>query len=154
MKVRHLFPSVAVLSLIGAAAVTTPAFAADAPAAAKASADKPIERADARIKELHDSLQITPDQEAKFNKLADVMRDNAKQMSAAVEKRHEAKQTASALDDLKAYQAITQVHADGLKALIPAFEDLYGTLSDTQKATADNLFKHGMGGGKHRKKAT
>lgn len=154
MKLRHLLSSLAVLSLVGAAAVTTPAFAADAPTAAKATADKPVERADARIKELHDALKITPDQEAKFGKVADAMRDNAKEMSAAVEKREEAKQTTSALDDLKAYQQITQVHLDGLKALIPAFEDLYGTLSDTQKATADDLFKHGMGGGKHRRKAT
>jgi len=154
MKLRQLLPSLAVLCLLGGPAVTAPAFAAEAAAPDKAAANKPIERADARIKELHDALKITPDQEAKFGKLADVMRDNAKEMSAAVEKRHEAKQTTSALDDLKAYQAITQVHADGLKALIPAFEDLYGTLSDTQKATADQLFKHGMGGGKHRQKAT
>ena len=154
MKFKQIFPSLAVLSLVGAAAVAAPAFAADAPTAAKAAADKPAERADERIKALHDALKITPDQEAKFGKVADAMRDNAKEMSAAVEKREAAKQTTSALDDLKAYQAITQVHLDGLKALIPAFEDLYGTLSDTQKATADDLFRHGMGGGKHRRKAT
>ena len=154
MKRRHLFPSLAVLSLVGAAAVTVPAFAADAPPSAKATVDKPIERADERIKQLHDQLKITPDQESKFGTLADVMRDNAKDMSAAVEKREEAKQTTSALDDLKAYQVVAQAHADGLKALVPAFEDLYKSLSDTQKAQADELFKNGPSGRKHGRKAS
>jgi len=154
MKFRHLFPSLAVLSLAGVAAMTPAAFAADAPATAKATAEKPAERADERIKQLHDALKITPDQEAKFGKLADVMRDNAKEMGDAVEKREAAKQTTSALDDLKAYQAVAQAHADGLKALVPAFENLYGALSDTQKAQADELFKHGPNGGKHKHKAS
>jgi len=82
------------------------------------------------------------------------MRDNAKEMGDAVEKREAAKQTTSALDDLKAYQAVAQAHADGLKALVPAFENLYGALSDTQKAQADELFKHGPNGGKHKHKAS
>ena len=154
MNYRHLFPSLAALSLVGAAAMMPAAFAADAPAAAKATAEQPAERADERIKQLHDALKITPDQEAKFGKLADVMRDNAKEMGDAVEKREAAKQTTTALDDLKAYQAVAQAHADGLKALVPAFENLYGALSDTQKVQADELFKHGPNGGKHRHKAS
>ena len=149
MKFRHLFPSLAVLSLVGTAAITMPAFAADTPIAARASKESPSVRADDRFKQLHEQLQITSDQETKFGKLADVMRDNAKEMDDAVEKRQAAKGTTSALDDLKAYQAVAQAHADGLKALVPAFEDLYKTLSDTQKAQADELFKHGPGGGKH-----
>jgi protein CpxP len=150
MKYGHLFSTLAVLSLLAATAMNTPALAAAAPAAAKSdAAEKPAERADERIKQLHDALKITPDQEAKFGKLADVMRDNAKEMSEAIEKREAAKQTTSALDDLKAYQAVAQAHADGLKALVPAFENLYGALSDTQKVEADELFKNGPNGGKH-----
>jgi protein CpxP len=150
-KFRHLFPSLAVLSLVGAAALATPpAFAADATTASdKAAAQKPIDRADERIKQLHEALKITPDQEPKFDKLADVMRDNAKEMSAAVEKRSAAEKTTTALDDLKAYQTIAQAHADGLKNLVPAFETLYGALSDQQKKEADQLFIHGPGEGKH-----
>jgi Spy/CpxP family protein refolding chaperone len=150
-KFRHLLPSLAVLGLVGAAAVATPpAFAADTTTASdKAAAQKPIDRADERIKQLHDSLKITPDQEAKFDKLADVMRDNAKEMSAAVEKRSAAEKTTTALDDLKAYQTIAQAHADGLKNLVPAFETLYSALSDPQKKEADELFIHGPGEGKH-----
>ncbi len=150
-KFRYLLPSLAVLGLVGAAAVATPpAFAAGTTTASdKAAAQKPIDRADERIKQLHDSLKITPDQEPKFDKLADVMRDNAKEMSAAVEKRSAAEKTTTALDDLKAYQTIAQAHADGLKNLVPAFETLYSALSDPQKKEADELFIHGPGEGKH-----
>lgn len=145
-KIKYLLPSLAVLSLVGAASVAIPSvvFAADKPTAEdKAEAQKPINHAEDRIKEIHDKLHITADQEPKFGKLADVMRDNAKEMSAAVEKREAAEKTATALDDLKAYQAIAQAHADGLKNLVPAFEALYSGLSDSQKKEADVLFTHG-----------
>ena len=147
----QFLPSLAVLGLVGATAFATPqAFAADTMTPSdKAAAQKPIDRADDRIKHLHDALKITPDQESKFDKLADVMRDNAKEMSAAVEKRSAAEKTTTALDDLKAYQTIAQAHADGLKNLVPAFESLYGALSDTQKKEADELFIHGPGDGRH-----
>jgi protein CpxP len=145
-KLKYLFPSLAVLSLAGAGTIAVPASFA---AGTEAAAQKPIDRADERIKQLHDSLKITPEQEPKFDKLADVMRDNAKEMSEAVEKRSEAQKTTTALDDLKAYQAVAEAHADGLKHLVPAFETLYSALSDTQKKEADELFIHGPGEGKH-----
>jgi hypothetical protein len=154
MNCKYLFPSLAALSLVGAVAVASPsAFAAAAPSDQMA-ARKPIDRADERIKQLHESLKITPDQEPKFDKLADVMRDNAKEMSAAVEKRSQAEKTTTALDDLKAYQEVAQAHADGLKNLVPAFETLYGALSDAQKKEADELFIHGPGSGKHGHKSS
>jgi hypothetical protein len=145
-KIKYLLPSLAVLSLVGAASIVAPsvAFAADKMTAVdKAEAQKPIDHAEERIKEIHAKLHITADQEAKFGKLADVMRDNAKSMSEAVEKREAAEKTTSAIDDLKAYQAIAQAHADGLKELVPAFETLYSGLSDTQKKEADELFTQG-----------
>jgi len=135
----------AVLALVGAAAAATPstAFAADsATTSDKAAAQKPIDHADDRIKQLHTELKITPDQEPKFEKLADVMRENAKDMSGEVEKSEAAKKTSGALDDLKVYQERVQVHADGLKKLVPAFEGLYAVLSDEQKKEADEMFAH------------
>jgi hypothetical protein len=95
---------------------------------------------------LHDKLEITADQEKAFGKLADVMRDNAKNMDEALAKREAAEKTASALDDLKAYQATAQAHADNVKELIPAFESLYAVLNDQQKHEADALFVPGKGG--------
>ena len=145
-KISFLMPSLAILSLVGAASVAVPsvAFAADTLTHAdKAEMQKPIDHAEDRIKSIHDQLKITADQEPKFGKLADVMRANAKEMSEAVEKREMAEKTATALDDLKAYQAIAEAHADGLKELVPAFEGLYSVLSDGQKKEADALFTHG-----------
>jgi protein CpxP len=145
-KIRYLLPSLAILSLVGAASVVAPsvAFAADnLTTEDKAAMQKPIDHAEDRIKQIHEELHITADQEAKFGKLADVMRANAKDMSEAVEKREMAEKTATAIDDLKAYQKIAQAHADGLKDLVPAFEGLYGVLSESQKKEADQLFTHG-----------
>ena len=144
-KFKFLFPSLAVLGLVGAGAVVTPsfAFAADSMAASdKAAAHSPVDRADERIKQLHTELKITPDQEPKFEKLADVMRENAKDMSSEVEKTDAAKKTAGALDYLKAYPERIQGQADGLKKLVPAFEGLYAVLSDEQKKGADEMFAH------------
>jgi protein CpxP len=156
-KFRYLLPSLVVLGLVGAASVTLPsvAFAADKTTVSdNNAAQKPVDHADARIKELHTELKITADQEPQFEKLAEVMRDNAKEMSAAVEKTEAAKKTPSALDDLKAYQERVQVHADGLKNLIPAFEGLYTVLSDEQKKSADEMFSHTGGEHKHGHKAS
>ena len=147
-KIRHLLPSLAILSLVGAASVAVPsiAYAEDnLTTSDKAAMQKPIDHAEERIKEIHDKLHITASQEAKFGKLADVMRANGKDMSEAVEKREMAEKTTTALDDLKAYQKIAQAHADGLKDLVPAFEGLYGELSDSQKKEADELFSNGPG---------
>jgi hypothetical protein len=135
----------------GFAAMPSVTFAAaNSPMAAK---ETPSDKADDRIKELHEKLGITGDQEKPFAKLADVMRDNAKNMDEVMEKREAAQQTSSALDDLKAYQATAQAHADNVKELIPAFEALYATLNDEQKQQADSLFIPGKHGGKGKKAA-
>jgi protein CpxP len=144
-KIKYLLPSLAVLSLVGAASVATSsvAFAADKlTTEEKAEVQKPIDHAEDRIKEIHQKLHITADQEPTFGKLADVMRDNAKNMSDAVEKHERAERTTSAIDDLKAYQTVADTHADNLKKLVPAFEALYDSLSASQKKEADVLFTH------------
>jgi hypothetical protein len=152
-NLRYFLPSLALLAIAGTVTVVAPSFAADAPAASKASMSHE-EKADDRIKEIHDKLSITGDQEKAFGKLADVMRDNAKNMDEAVAKQEAAEKTASALDDLKAYQATAQAHADNVKELIPAFESLYAVLNDDQKKEADSLFVPGKGGaGKKAKKS-
>jgi hypothetical protein len=145
-KLRYLLPSIALLAMAGTATVAAPSFAADAGAMSGKASTSHEEKTDDRIKMLHDKLGITGDQEKPFGKLADVMRDNAKNMDEALAKREEAEKTASALDDLKAYQATAQAHADNVKELIPAFESLYAVLNDHQKQEADALFVPGKGG--------
>ena len=106
-----------------------------------------VDRTEARIKDLQARLKITPAQEDLWNKVTQVMRDNAKTMEALHQARIEKAKTMTTVEDLKSYSEITQAHADGLKNFIPVFEALYGGMSDDQKKDADTLFRYGS----HRK---
>jgi periplasmic protein CpxP/Spy len=99
------------------------------------------ENVEQRITQLHSELKITSDQEAKWNAVAQAMRDNAANMEKLVaEKRQQAPQNLTAVDDLKTYQEFTQAHLDGLKNLTSAFETLYDSMPDQQKKNADEVF--------------
>jgi len=108
------------------------------PPPAKRSA---VDRTEARINDLHGTLKITPAQEELWNNLAQVMRDEAKTMDALIKTRTEIGKSMNAVEDLKSYAQITEAHAEGLKKFVPAFEALYGSMSDEQKKNADVLFK-------------
>lgn len=95
---------------------------------------------EARIKYLHSSLNITPEQETLWNNVAQVMLDNAKTMEELIKVRAEAKATVTPVDDLKSYSAIADGHADGLRKFIPAFEALYASMSEDQQKNAHKLF--------------
>ena len=98
------------------------------------------DRVETRIQTLHDKLGITSDQEDSWKAVADTMRDNEQSIHALIKERHENKTDMTAVDDLKSYEAIAKEHVDGLDKLIPAFETLYGSMSDAQKANADKVF--------------
>ena len=116
-----------------------PAPAAPSPRpAAKASR---ADRVEARITMLHTKLAITPAQEPAWQTLTQVMRANEQTMEALTKARGDKARTMTAVDDLKSYAEITTAHAEGLKKFIPAFETLYGSMSDAQKAQADTLFR-------------
>jgi glutamine synthetase adenylyltransferase len=106
-----------------------------------ANAEEKAETVEQRITKLHAELKITPDQEAKWNPVAQAMRDNAANMEKLIaEKRKQAPQNMSAVDDLKTYQEFAQAHVDGLKNLTSAFSSLYDSMSDQQKKNADQVF--------------
>ena len=94
------------------------------------------------INDLHATLKITPAEEAQWNEVASTMRENAKALDAAIDKRAANAATASAIDDLNAYADIAQAHANGVKKLSSAFSGLYSAMSDEQKKTADKVFNH------------
>jgi hypothetical protein len=119
-----------------AAAPETPA--TPAPAASKMTAMQQKD-VDAHIKKLHDQLKITPAQEGDWQKVAQVMEDNAASMSSLMQDR-DSHTTMTAIDDLKSYQAITAAHADGLKNLVNSFEQLYDEMSPDQQKNADMVF--------------
>jgi hypothetical protein len=100
-----------------------------------------LARVEARITELHAKLHITPAQEDLWQQVAAVMRDNAKTLDALMQTQAAQARTITALDDLKAYSAIADAHAEGLKKSLAVFEPLYASLSDAQKHQADTLVR-------------
>ncbi len=99
------------------------------------------DRVEARIKDLHERLKITKDEEDQFNQVAQVMRENAKTEDDLIKTRTANADKMSAIDNLKSYSDITQAHAEGVKKFVPIFQTLYDKLSDAQKKTADTLFR-------------
>lgn len=95
------------------------------------------------IKQLHDQLKITPEQEALWNNVAEIMRSNDEKIDVLVKERHDKASTMNAVEDLRSYGKVTETHAADIKTFITAFERLYDSMPVTQKATADNVFRTG-----------
>ncbi len=96
---------------------------------------------EARIKTLHERLKIKPEQEAAFNNVAQVMRDNDAAMKNLRQQKAANLESANALDQVNSYAAVVDTHADGIHKFIPAFKSLYDSLSDEQKKAADATFR-------------
>jgi periplasmic protein CpxP/Spy len=112
------------------------------PVATQATSDK-AETVEARIASLHAELKITPDEDTKWNGVAQAMRENVANLEKLVaEKRTQAPQNMTALDDLMTYQKFAQAHVDGLKNLTAAFKSLYDSMPDVQKKNADQVFRN------------
>jgi hypothetical protein len=132
-----------------AASSTAPSSATTShPAVRKTAATKPTSRTDLvgqRIKQLHAQLHITPDQEAKWATVAQVMQDNAGKIDQLTLQRSQNLSTMNAVDDLKSYRDIAQAHADGMQQLITAFQDVYDQMTPDQKKNADVVFSRAQG---------
>jgi protein CpxP len=141
--------SIAATALLGASLLATPltaAYAADTAATAQQgdakAATAPAETVEQRITKLHAELKITPAEDAKWNNVAQAMRENAAAMEKLVAARAvQAPSSMTAVDDLKNYEKYAQAHVDGLKNLIASFETLYADFPDAQKKTADQVFQ-------------
>jgi periplasmic protein CpxP/Spy len=148
--------SVAAASLVGAIVLATPLFAASgdsmnttrsgAPSsreemASNAPDSSASETVETHIKELHKKLKITDAQKTQWDALAQVMRDNAQKMAELEKRRSADAKSMTAVDVVKSYSEVIDAHEDGMKKFIPAFEDLYNSLSDSQKKIADALFR-------------
>jgi len=96
---------------------------------------------EAHIRDLHKKLQITDAQKPQWDALAQVMRDNAQKMVDLEKRRVADSKTMTAVDVVKSYAEVIDAHEDGMKKFIPAFEDLYNSMSDSQKKIADSLFR-------------
>ena len=129
--------------LIGSAYAQSPAPSAasrgSTPAKARSDGSANV---DAHINDLHAKLEITPAEEAQWAAVAQAMRGSATELDAAIDKREAGRTTATAVDDLNAYGAIAQAHANGVKALAASFDPLYAAMPDDQKQVADDVFGH------------
>jgi periplasmic protein CpxP/Spy len=152
LQLLHPARSLVAATLLGAALFAGPVAAASTEQLAQANPSQPPkstakpkvaltpeQRAEARIKGLHDRLKITPAQETQWNAVAQAMRDSEQSVRQAIEQRQRAS-ALTAIDDLKAYQAISEAHAQGVQKLIPPFQALYAAMSDEQKKNADAYF--------------
>lgn len=144
-------------TLFGAVVFVTPSFAADGQNAvqpkshivlASASSEKAVRTeapgpaaVEAHIKELRSKLKITEAEEPQWNNLCQVMRDNAQAMLDLQKQRAADAQSMNAVDVIKSYESVIEAHEEGMKKFVPAFEAFYNTLSDSQKATADSMFR-------------
>jgi protein CpxP len=133
---------------------TTPATAsAPAPAAASASATHRDTMVERRITELHAKLKITPAEQKPFDDFAQAMRDNATRMDQLVSDHRTMAQTATAVDQLKAYSDMAQAHAEEVSHLVTPFSTLYAALSPEQKKMADQSFRDFANGQQGRRAA-
>ena len=142
--------AILVSALVSGGAIAQMPSAAASPHASPGTQGSAMPDADAKrdaavekhIKDLHTKLMITPAEESQWSQVAATMRDNAKELDRAIDKRAENTSSATAVDDLNAYADIAQAHANGVKKLASAFSGLYSAMSDDQKKTADALFSH------------
>jgi type II secretory pathway pseudopilin PulG len=110
-----------------------------------------VEHTEAQIKQLQSTLKITEDQEELWNKLTQVMRENAKDMDALNKDRVENTKPMNAVEHMKLHSQITEVHLAQVKKLIPPFEAFYDSLSDQQKNITNMVFRTGKYGKSKRK---
>ena len=103
----------------------------------------PPQNVEANIAALRQRLQITPAQEAQFNAVANVMRENARAEASAPQ---QPPPGATAVDDLRAFIRYSEIELAGLKKMLPALDALYASLSPAQKKAADAAFRQGPGG--------
>ncbi len=138
------FGSLAAIAAPPEPAMTGPAMTGPVTQASVATAPTQTmtERVNKRITELHASLKITPAQTKPWNHFAAVMRANALDMDKTMHRRMDQLPTMNAEQNMRSYMQVAATHARDMRKLVPAFEQLYATMSPSQKATADQMFRN------------
>jgi hypothetical protein len=131
----------AVATLLGTVIATAPCLAAEPIHATAKQTAGPREDVEARIKALHGQLHITSAQEPLWNDFAQAMRADAARMTELRKAKAENAKSMSAVDQLNAYAAVVDAHADGVHKLITPFQALYEQMSAEQKKAADAVFR-------------
>ena len=130
------------LSIAAPAEKGTPAKAAPAePATPPKVRPSHVEQTEARLAGLKAALKITPEQQGKWDALVQVMKDNAKDLDDLRKARTKSRKDMNAVEDMNNYIQVSEAHLAGMKKMLPTFEDLYNSMSDEQKKSADSIFK-------------
>jgi hypothetical protein len=133
MTIAQTVTRTAAAFLIMASLTAVPALAQDA-----ADGKNGLET---RISTLHEQLQITPDQEKKWQAVAKTMRRGAEESRSLVMEKRKDEATLTAVADLNAYAEIADAHAKHARHLAKVFATLYDSMSDDQKKIADEVFR-------------
>ena len=99
------------------------------------------QRVEEHIKQLRTQLQITPAEQPQWEQFANVMRENARAMDRQFTQRMQQYPTMNALQNVRSYEQIAQIHAHGLQKLLPAFESLYNAMPQQQQQLTDQVFR-------------
>lgn len=111
--------------------------------AAASAGEEKAETVEQRITSLHAALQITAQEEAKWDRVAKVMRENAANMEKLVaDKNAKAAEDMTALEDLQTYEKFAEAHVAGLRKLTASFATLYNSMPAAQKKVADEVFQN------------
>jgi periplasmic protein CpxP/Spy len=109
------------------------------PGAEQRQAEPAGDSIEARLAEIKQRLNITAAQQPQFDKFADVLKQNAREMEALMQKELPSAPP-GAVEGLRIAANFAQAEADNLKRLVPALEALYASLSEQQKHAADEMF--------------
>jgi len=152
MKARPLIVgALSAMLVAGAATLLMPATGtAQQPPPAPPHREHPLpsRHIEGRIAFMRAELKITPTQQAQWDRVAEAMRANAKQMDQLFQQMRATRdQPQSAIDQLDRRAHFTEARATAEKSFADAFKPLYVSLSDDQKKSADELFGRSRHGG-------
>jgi hypothetical protein len=108
-----------------------------------------IDHIEGRIAFLRAELKITDAQMSAWNAFADALRANAKKLgevrAAMMSRSGSGQQPLTLADRLDLQEQWLVARLEGIRVIKPAFVNLFGTLSDEQKKTANELLAPHMG---------
>jgi Spy/CpxP family protein refolding chaperone len=149
MSIFRSVPALALATALAGAAGATgfmagPAFAQASTTAPQAPRQErhvdPGRHVEGRIAFLKAELKITDAQAPQFDRVAQAMRENARERRQLFEQfRADRDKPQSAVERLEARTRISESRAQQEQRFLAAFKPLYDSLSDDQKRTADEL---------------
>jgi protein CpxP len=157
---KHIWSALALVTALGGGLAAYPTLEASAQTAAPPSAAQPqrpprpprdpARHVEGRIAYLKAELHITPTQEPQWQKVADVIRQNAQQMRRDFEQRRANPSAApNAVSRLEMRARFSAERSQATERLLAAFRPLYDTMSPEQKVAADHMMAPRWHGHRH-----